>query len=292
MNNLFNKRKERLALFQKLVRPFGKTKSKEIPDNIFYQCGGCGKNMNHMDLSENYFICPSCGFHLKITARQRIEMLLDEGSFREMYEKLETKDRENFPGYKEKLTKYKEATGLNEAVVCGMGQIDGIKCIVAVMDSNFMMGSMGSVVGEKLTRTIEFATKRKYPLIISCTSGGARMQEGIVSLMQMAKTSAAIKRHNDNGLLYISLITHPTTGGVSASFAMLGDIILAEPGALIGFAGKRVIEKTINETLPEEFQTAEFLVEKGFVDRIVNRRDMKNSIGNILKLHEGRRYGS
>lgn len=292
MNKWFKKRKERLETFQNIIRPFNRTRSREIPDNLFYLCESCGKNIPHMDLTSNYYVCPNCGFHFKIGARERIEILVDDGKFRELDFRLQTRDAENFPGYKEKLKRYMSQTGLSEAVVYGSAEIEGSRCIFVTMDSNFMMGSMGAVVGEKITRAIELATKRRLPIVICCTSGGARMQEGIVSLMQMAKTSAALKRHSDQGNLYISVLTHPTTGGVSASFAMLGDIILAEPGALIGFAGKRVIEQTINEKLPEEFQTSEFLLEKGFIDKIVSRSDMKQMLSELLKLHGGRRYGA
>lgn len=203
---------------------------------------------------------------MKISARQRIRDLMDEGTWKEYFEKDKTFNNENFPGYDEKLKKAWMSTGMNEAVICGVGKINQSRVVLCVMDSRFMMGSMGKVVGEKICKAVELAIRKKLPLIISCTSGGARMQEGIDSLMQMAKISAALKRFSNQGGLYIALLTHPTTGGVSASFAMLGDIIIAEPQAMIGFAGKRVIQDTIKQELPEGFQTAEFLLEKGFID--------------------------
>ena len=207
---------------------------------------------------------------------------------KEYFEKDKTSNNENFPGYDEKLKKAWMSTGMNEAVICGVGKINQSRVVLCVMDSRFMMGSMGKVVGEKICKAVELATRKKLPLIISCTSGGARMQEGIDSLMQMAKISAALKRFSNQGGLYIALLTHPTTGGVSASFAMLGDIIIAEPQAMIGFAGKRVIQDTIKQELPEGFQTAEFLLEKGFIDMIVERHDLKNVISDLLKLHGGK----
>ena len=231
------------------------------------------------------YVCSKCGYHLRIGAPERIRELCDINSFDEFDAEITTFNEENFYQYDEKLEKAKANSGINEAVVCGIGEISGKKVVICAMDSNFMMGSMGKVVGEKITRSIEYATLKKLPLIIATASGGARMQEGITSLMQMAKTSSALKKHNDKGLLYITILTDPTTGGVSASFAMLGDIIIAEPNALIGFAGKRVIEKTINEKLPEEFQRSEFLLKKGFVDLIVSRNRLKDTIHKLLILH-------
>lgn len=285
MENLFRKRQERLSIFQRFRNKELTTSRKEIPDHIIKRCNECEANMPFMELVENSYVCPVCNHHFKISARERLRQLLDDRSFKEFDRYATTKDKDDFPGYQEKLERYQKETGLKEAVVCGVGTIDKQRVVIAVMDSNFMMASMGSVVGDKITRTIEFATKKKLPLLICCASGGARMQEGIISLMQMAKTSAALQRYNQMGGFYISLLTHPTTGGVSASFAMLGDIILAEPKALIGFAGKRVIEKTINETLPENFQSAEFLLEKGFIDRIVERKELKKEIATLLAMH-------
>ena len=237
----------------------------------------------------NLYVCPHCGHHMKLTARERLRQIVDEHSFTELDRRLFLKKEQlAFPGYEEKLSRLQKKTGLQEAVVCGAASIGGFPCAIAVMDSNFFMGSMGQIVGEKITRCIEYATKKKLPLLIFTTSGGARMQEGILSLVQMAKTSAALAKHSDAGLLYISYLTHPTTGGVSASFAMLGDIILSEPDCLIGFAGKRVIASTVKEELPANFQKAEFLLEKGFVDAIVERKDSRDTLRRILKLHERR----
>ena len=206
-------------------------------------------------------------------------------SFIEMFQEIKVTNPLEFPGYEEKLKKAKQKSNLDEGVLCGVGNINSKKVATAIMDSNFMMGSMGSAVGERITRIIEYATQNKLPLIIFTASGGARMQEGIISLMQMAKTSAAIAKHDEAGLLYISVITNPTTGGVTASFAMLGDIIISEPGAILGFAGRRVIENTINQKLPDDFQSAEFMLEKGFVDDIVDRKNLKNYLSRVLKLH-------
>lgn len=289
MDNLFKQRQQRLKIFQSSRKKIVHYVKKEVPQNMFHTCLKCNESIAYMDLIEHKYVCPRCGYHFKISARERIRQIIDENTFVEMDKYIASKNKEHFEGYDEKLEKYKHATGLYEAVVCGSGKIKGIKVAIAVMDSNFMMGSMGSVVGEKITRTIEMAQRKKLPLLIFSSSGGARMQEGIVSLMQMAKTSSALKRFNDEGGFYISILTHPTTGGVSASFAMLGDIILAEPDALIGFAGKRVIEKTINEVLPEGFQHAEFVQEKGFIDLIVERKDMKKTLYDLLKIHGGKR---
>ncbi|MGN1277024.1 MAG: acetyl-CoA carboxylase, carboxyltransferase subunit beta [Floccifex sp.] len=279
--NLFKKRKEQLVLFHKNRKKA--VVKKEIPDHVFKQCPQCQANISFKALKINQFVCPECHHHLRIGAKERIRQICDE--FKEMDKEYITQNIENFPEYDQKLLESQKRTGLNEAVVCGIGKINSISFALAVMDSGFMMGSMGSVVGEKITRCIEMAIKKKLPLIIFCTSGGARMQEGIVSLVQMAKTSAALKKLDAQGQLYISVLTHPTTGGVSASFAMLGDIIIAEPDCLVGFAGKRVIENTIKEKLPENFQKAEFVLEKGFIDLIVNRKDLKQTLYTILQFH-------
>lgn len=254
-----------------------------VPDGAWIKCDSCKDILFHEDVSSNYHCCPKCGKHFRIGAGKRIHMLVDEGSFIEWDKNLTPNNVLSFPGYDEKIQGLQRKTGLREAVVTGEGNIHGTTAAIACMDSSFLMGSMGQVVGEKITRAVEKATENKLPVIIVATSGGARMQEGIVSLMQMAKTSAALKRHSEAGLLYISVLTDPTTGGVTASFAMLGDIILAEPGALIGFAGPRVIEQTIGQKLPEGFQRAEFLLEKGFIDRIVERRAMKDELGKLLR---------
>lgn len=290
MENLFKKRQDRLHRFENF-RHFGDTvaQPKEIPDYVFKNCEHCGESIPYMELQRTYYVCPRCGCHLKISARERIRQLIDEGTFRECDALVESKNEDRFIGYEEKLEKAKQATGMHEAVICGHGQIKGYPLALAVMDSRFMMGSMGHVVGDKITRLIELADRHHLPLLICCTSGGARMQEGIVSLMQMAKTAAALKRFSDHGGFYISLLTHPTTGGVSASFAMLGDVILAEPDALVGFAGRRVIEKTVNEVLPPQFQHAEFVMEKGFIDRIVERKDLRRTVADLILLHGGKR---
>ena len=288
MDQLFKKRNEELKQFSSWLKRHKVKEKKEIPENIFKQCDHCHESIPYFSLIENDYVCPKCGHHMKISARQRIRDLMDEGTWKEYFEKDKTSNNENFPGYDEKLKKAWMSTGMNEAVICGVGKINQSRGVFWVMDSRFMMGSMGKVVGEKICKAVELATRKKLPLIISCTSGGARMQEGIDSLMQMAKISAALKRFSNQGGLYIALLTHPTTGGVSASFAMLGDIIIAEPQAMIGFAGKRVIQDTIKQELPEGFQTAEFLLEKGFIDMIVERHDLKNVISDLLKLHGGK----
>ncbi|MBM6965822.1 acetyl-CoA carboxylase, carboxyltransferase subunit beta [Massilimicrobiota timonensis] len=288
MDQLFKKRNEELKEFSSWLKRHKVKEKKEIPENIFKQCDHCHESIPYFSLIENDYVCPKCGYHMKISARQRIRDLIDDGSWREYFEKDHTENIENFPGYDAKLKKAQMSTGMNEAVICGIGKINQNRFVLCVMDSRFMMGSMGKVVGEKICKAVELATRKKLPLVISCTSGGARMQEGIDSLMQMAKISAALKRFSNQSGLYIALLTHPTTGGVSASFAMLGDIIIAEPQAMIGFAGKRVIQDTIKQELPEGFQTAEFLLEKGFIDMIVQRHDLKNVISDLLKLHGGK----
>ena len=249
-------------------------------------CGGCKKTLFQADLFENFSICQKCGYHHKIGARERIKLIADSETFCELFEGMSSRNVIGFPDYDEKLQKATNSSGEKEAVVCGTVNINGIKAALFVMDANFMMGSMGTVVGEKITSLFEYAYKNKLPVVGFTVSGGARMQEGMLSLMQMAKTSAAVKKHGDSGNLYITVLTDPTTGGVTASFAMLGDIILAEPKALIGFAGPRVIEQTIRQKLPQGFQTAEFLLEKGFVDKIVPRKELKAVISSLLRLHE------
>ena len=293
MEQLFKVRKNRLDLFKKR-RTLPVREPLEAPDNLYKSCPQCKESILFEDLMHNLYVCPHCGHHMKLTARERLRQIVDENSFTELDRRLFLKKEQlAFPGYEEKLSRLQKKTGLQEAVVCGAASIGGFPCAInrvaiTVMDSNFFMGSMGQIVGEKITRCIEYATKKKLPLLIFTTSGGARMQEGILSLVQMAKTSAALAKHSDAGLLYISYLTHPTTGGVSASFAMLGDIILSEPDCLIGFAGKRVIASTVKEELPANFQKAEFLLEKGFVDAIVERKDSRDTLRRILKLHERR----
>ena len=271
-------------LFKKSSKPSGKAKkSIHVPDGLFQKCVKCNEILYTEELIENLYICPTCGYYQRINPRERLSMIIDSGSFEEWDHDLESDDPIDFPGYKEKLQRIREATNLDEAVITGTGLIHGKQVAIGVMASNFLMGSMGSVVGEKITRLIERATSNRLPLIIFICSGGARMQEGIVSLMQMAKTSAALKKHDEAGLLYISVLTDPTTGGVMASFAMLGDIILAEPGALIGFAGPRVIEQTIGQKLPEGFQSSEYLLEHGFIDKIVKRDNLKKVLSILIR---------
>ena len=257
-----------------------------IPNGMWEKCSKCGEILYKKDLEDNHRVCAKCNAHLRLPARERIIQIIDEGTFKEFDADLRSGNPLNFPDYDKKISLAQNTTELVEGVVTGKGKINDQDTIIAVMDSNFMMGSMGSVVGEKITRAVEYATKMRLPIIIFTTSGGARMQEGIYSLMQMAKVSAALAVHSEKGLLYITVLTDPTTGGVTASFAMLGDIILSEPGALIGFAGKRVIEQTIKQKLPAEFQRAEFLLEHGFVDKIVSRTKMKKTLGHILLLHK------
>lgn len=250
------------------------------------KCEACKEILYKEDVKNNLSVCPNCGKHFRLSARRRILQIVDEGTFYEINENMQTTDPINFKGYSDKLKLLQEKTKIKEAVKTGFGKIDGEEVALGVMDGNFMMGSMGSVVGEKITCLIEEAIKRKLPLILFCVSGGARMQEGMVSLMQMAKTSSALAKLDEAGLLYISVLTDPTTGGVTASFAMLGDIILAEPDALIGFAGPRVIEQTMKQTLPEGFQKSEFLLEHGFIDKIVKRKNMKSTLSQILRMHK------
>lgn len=261
-----------------------------IPSGMWTKCDNCNGMIYYEDLENSKYVCTNCGHHFRLNAKERIKIFFDKDTFKELWKDLKTTNPLNFQGYEEKMKKSKSKTESSEAVVTGIGQLNGIEVACAIMDSFFMMGSMGTVVGEKITRLIEYATEQKLPVIIFTTSGGARMQEGIFSLMQMAKVSAALARHDEAGLLYISVLTDPTTGGVTASFAMEGDIILSEPNALVGFAGRRVIENTIKESLPDNFQKAEFLLEKGFVDAIVQRKDMRACIYKILILHGVRNY--
>ncbi len=256
-----------------------------VPEGLWRKCKKCGQPLYGEDVKNNYYICPKCKAYFRVHAMRRIEITADGGSFEEWDRQMEFANPLDFPGYEEKVLAAREKTKLNEAIVTGQCTIEGKKTAIGVCDARFLMSSMGHVVGEKITRMVERATKERLPVIIFACSGGARMQEGCVSLMQMAKTSGALKRHHQAGLLFVSVLTDPTTGGVTASFAMLGDIILAEPGALIGFAGPRVIQQTIGQKLPEGFQKAEFLMEHGFVDKIVPREEMKETLGRILKMH-------
>ena len=269
----------RFASEQKAMEP-------NVPEGMWRKCNKCGQPIYTEDVIHNYYICPKCKGYFRVHAYRRIEMVADEGSFEEWDREMPFKNPLDFPGYEKKVEAAREKSHLNEAVVTGKVSIGGTPAVIGVCDARFLMSSMGNVVGEKITRAVERATEMRFPVILFACSGGARMQEGIVSLMQMAKTSAALKRHSDSGNLYVSVLTDPTTGGVTASFAMLGDIILAEPGALIGFAGPRVIEQTIGQKLPEGFQRAEFLLEHGFVDRIVAREEMREVLAQILKVHE------
>lgn len=257
-----------------------------IPQGLWKKCNKCGQPIYVEDVVNNDYICPKCGGYFRIHAYRRIEMVIDAGTFVEWNKEMEFSNPLEFPGYEKKVQAAKEKTGLDEAIVTGKGCIYGQETAIGVCDARFLMSSMGQVVGEKITRMVERATKEKLPVIIFACSGGARMQEGIVSLMQMAKTSAALKKHHEAGQLFISVLTDPTTGGVTASFAMLGDIILAEPNALIGFAGPRVIEQTIGQKLPEGFQRSEFLLEHGFIDKIVERSNQKFVLADILKMHK------
>lgn len=258
-----------------------------IPEGLWRKCNKCGQPVYVEDVKNNHYICPKCKGYFRVHAYRRIEMVVDEGTFEEWNKEMESGNPLQFPGYENKLKAAREKTKLNEAVVTGKGLINGCPAAVGVCDARFLMSSMGHVVGEKITRLVERATEESLPVILFACSGGARMQEGTVSLMQMAKTSAALKRHHNAGQLFVSVLTDPTTGGVTASFAMLGDIILAEPHALIGFAGPRVIQQTIGQKLPEGFQRSEFLLEHGFVDKIVERSELKDTLGNILKMHQG-----
>lgn len=257
-----------------------------VPDALWVKCPECKRMILATDLDDNSRVCTCCKHHFRITARQRIEMIADKDSFEEMDGELVSKNIIGFPDYNRKLAAAKNRSGENESVITGVCTINGYKVVMFVMDPSFMMGSMGTVTGEKITRAFEYATENEMPVVAFTLSGGARMQEGILSLMQMAKTSGAVKRHSDAGLLYITVLTDPTTGGVTASFAMEGDIILSEPGALVAFAGPRVIEQTIRQKLPKDFQTAEFLQDKGFVDAVVDRREMKDTLAKLLSMHE------
>ena len=259
----------------------------DIPIGKWIKCDSCKEILYKDSLRENLHICPNCGHYFRMHIGRRLELMIDEGTYTRFDLSLDTTNPLELEDYPKKLKSLREKTGLEEAVSCGIGNINGEKVVICVMDSGFLMGSMGVVVGEKITYAIEQAIEKRLPLIIFSVSGGARMQEGIMSLMQMAKTTAALTKLDKEGLLYISVLTDPTYGGVTASFASLGDIILAEPKAMIGFAGPRVIEQTIGEELPEGFQTAEFLLEHGFIDKIVERKDLKETIYKLIKLHKG-----
>ena len=257
----------------------------EVPEGLLKRCNKCGKGIFTEDYKKNLYICPKCGGYLRMPAQKRIAFLTEKDSFEEWDTGLTTENPLHMIGYPDRIKSLQEKTKLDEAVITGKARIGANEVALMVMDGRFLMASMGEVVGEKIARGVERATKEKLPVIIFTCSGGARMQEGIISLMQMAKTSAAVKKHSEAGLLYIAVPTDPTTGGVTASFASLGDIIISEPKTLIGFAGRRVIEGTIKQKLPEEFQSAEFLLEHGFVDMIVHRKAMKNVLAKLLRYH-------
>ena len=287
MDHFLDDRKSKLDIFKRDVRKKNPDKNKvEIPDGLFVKCDSCKEMIFKEDLDRNLKVCPKCQHHHRITIDERINQVCDSGSFNELFQNIKTRNVLDFPNYLEKVEKYQQITKTNEAFTCGEAKINQKDVAFGILDSHFMMGAMGSVVGEKVTRLIEFSMEKSIPLIIFSASGGARMQEGLFSLMQMAKTSAALKFHDEQGLLFISVLTNPTTGGVAASFSSLGDIIIAESGALIGFAGKRVIKQTINQELPEGFQTAEFQLNHGFVDLVINRKELRETLCNVLRLNE------
>lgn len=280
MTSIFAQRRQKLLA----MKAFRDGRTHTAPAGT--ACPGCGQTVGAGALAQAQYVCPHCGYHLPLGGYFRLSTILDPGSFRELNARLTSTDPLHFPGYPAKLEAARKKTGLNEAVVTAVGTVDGRRCVAGVLDGRFFLGSMSAAVGEKITRAIEYATKYKLPLILFSASGGARMQEGILSLMQMAKTSAALARFDERGGFFLSVLTNPTTGGVTASFASLGDVILAEPGALIGFAGPRVIEQTIGQKLPEGFQRAEFQMEHGFVDAVVPRGELRAVISRLLALHE------
>lgn len=286
MNDFLEKRKKRLEEFKKTVRKKEVSyKPIDIPEGLFFKCDQCGAAIYEKTLHIGHYICPFCDYHFRMGAKERVDLVIDEGSFQLLFDDIESVNPLHMEHYDDKLKIGKQVSKINEAFLCGTGDVVGIKIAIGVLDASFMMGSMGSAVGEKVTRLVEYATKHKLPVVIFSASGGARMQEGIFSLMQMAKTSAALVRHDEAKLLYISVLTNPTTGGVAASFASLGDIMIAEKSSLIGFAGARVIKQTIRQDLPEGFQTDEFQLNHGQVDMIVHRHEMRKTLYNILRLH-------
>lgn len=289
MANFLDEHRTKVVLFNQQYRNKKQLASQkvDIPENLFTKCPFCQEILLTETVEANDFVCPQCGKYFQIRARKRVEMLTDRGSFSEQDKDMTSGNPLGFPGYEEKIAKNVEETREKEAFVAGTAKIEGLPFALGVLDSYFLMGSMGSVVGEKVTRLIETSIRERLPLVIVSASGGARMQEGIFSLMQMAKTAAALARHDQAGLFYLSVLTHPTTGGVSASFAMLGDVNIAEKDALIGFAGKRVILQTIKEDLPDGFQTAGFLLEKGMLDMVVERKDLKRIVAQLLRFHAG-----
>ena len=274
-----------MAIFKKPAIKAESPKKRDIPHGLFQKCPGCGEVVHEIELTQNQRVCPHCDYHFAQSAKDRIDNLLDPDSFVEMDADLRSIDTLRFQGmatYKDRLKKYQESTGLVDAVISGHGMIDGYKIAIAVMDFSFLAATMGSVVGERITRTIEYGTAQRSAIIIVAASGGARLYEGMLSLMQMAKTSGALARHAEHRLPYISVLTNPTTAGVMASFASLGDVIIAEPKSMIGFAGPRVIKETTHQDLPERFQTAEFLQEHGLIDMIVHRKKMREQLSQLL----------
>jgi acetyl-CoA carboxylase carboxyl transferase subunit beta len=274
---------------RKTEPPLQKRQEREIADGLWTKCPVCSAVAYTKDLKNNQYVCPECGYHNRVDSDERIEQLIDKDTWQPIAEEIRPTDPLSFSdrkSYRDRIKDYQNKTGLTDAVKTGTGLINGLPIALGVMDFRFMGGSMGSVVGEKLCRLIEKATDKEFPVVIICASGGARMQEGMLSLMQMAKISGALHRHQEHKLLYIPVLTHPTTGGVTASFAMLGDIILAEPKATIGFAGRRVIEQTLREKLPEGFQTSEYLLKHGFVDEIVPRTNLKKTLTQLISLHQ------
>ena len=258
----------------------------DIPIGKWIKCDKCNEIIYKDDVKKNDAICPNCGAYFRMHINKRLETIIDNGTYQRFHLNIDTTNPLNLEDYPKKIKQLREKTGIEEAVACGTGEIHGEKVVICIMDSGFLMGSMGIVVGEKITYAVEQAIEQKLPLIIFCTSGGARMQEGIISLMQMAKTTLALSKLNKAGGLYISVLTDPTYGGVTASFASIADIVLAEPGAMIGFAGQRVIKQTIGEELPEGFQTAEFLLEHGFIDKIVERKELKDTLYKLIQYHK------
>jgi len=292
LKDIFHKKKSKFATLtsQDVAERLGRTRPApdvSVPEGLMSKCKRCGEMTFTKELEKNLKVCPRCDYHFPLSATERLSMTLDEGRYFEYDAGMTTVDPLEFPDYPEKIKREHTKSGMNEAVITAEGTIGGYPVIIGAMDSTYFMGSMGSVVGEKITRAIETAQSKKYPFIMFTASGGARMQEGIFSLMQMAKTSAALARYSEAGGLYVAVNTYPTTGGVTASFSMLGDLNIAEPGALIGFAGRRIIEQTIRQKLPDDFQTAEFLLKHGMLDMVVNRKAMRQSLATILELHGG-----
>jgi len=289
LQDVFKKRKGYKRQLQSIRKKLKSKNKIEVPDGLYEKCPGCEGTLLKEDIIDNYFRCPECNYHLKINAYHRIIITVDKDTFWEQGVGYVTTNPCNHEGYINKIKELNKTTELEEAFVYGVGKILGEEAIIGVLDSYFLMGSMGSVVGEKIAKAFEFATSKNLPIIIFSASGGARMQEGLFSLMQMAKTSQAVKKYSESNNLYISILTNPTYGGVTASFAMLGDIIVVEKDAMVGFAGPRVIKETIKEELPENFQSSQFLLEKGFVDFIIDRKDIRQQLSTILKLHKNKR---